>query len=134
MPVGTLVRLRLENENVAFRERLTACVSRLHESALGDVDRVASEICHDIEAAIAEHEKALRSIQEKYNRTHGQTAVLAAAAAVAALMPALAPLLGSAVPFAVAAKYGHDKVAELAEKRALTQSLVGVLAMVKRED
>lgn len=128
----TLSKLRFDNENVAFRKRLAASLSRLHESVLDDVDRVAAEVCHDMEGAIAEHEKELRSVPEKYNRHHGQTAVLAVAAAGAALMPALAPRLGGAAPFALAAKYGHDKVAELAEKRALTQSLVGVLAVANR--
>ena len=42
--------------------------------------------------------------------------------------PALAPFLGSAIPLAVAAKHGYDKISELAEKRALSRSLVGVLA------
>ncbi len=134
IPTDVLAKLRLDNENVAFRERLAASVGRLHESVLGDVDRVAAEVCHDLEGAIAEHDKEMRSIQEKYNRAHGQTAVLAVAAAGAALMPALAPLLGSVAPFALAATYGRAKIAELAEKRALTQSLVGVLAAVKPED
>jgi hypothetical protein len=48
-------------------------------------------------------------------------------------MPALAPLVGVA-PIALAAKYGYDKLAERAEKRKLTQSLVGVLAMTKPKD
>ena len=134
IPADTLAKLRLDNENVAFRERLAASVGRLHESVLEDVDRVAAEVCHDLEEAIAEHEKELRSIQEKYNRVHGHTAVLTVAAAGVALMPALAPLLGCAAPFALAAKYGRNKVAELAEKHALTQSLVGVLALAKPED
>ena len=134
IPADTLVKLRQDNANVAFRELLAASASRLHESALGDVDRTAAEVCHDLEGAIAEHEKELRSIQEKYNRVHGQTAVLAIVAVGAALMPVLAPLLGGAAPLALAAKYGHDKVAELAEKRALTQSLVGVLTVAKPED
>ncbi|MEN8131046.1 MAG: hypothetical protein ABFS45_12795 [Pseudomonadota bacterium] len=134
IPAETLAKLRLDNENVVFRKRLASSVGKLHESVLDDVDRVAAEVCHDLEDAIAEHEKELRSIQEKYNRVHGQTALITVAAAGAALMPSLAPLLGGAAPFALAAKYGHDKVAELAEKRALTQSLVGVLAASKPED
>jgi hypothetical protein len=134
IPPDTLAKLRLDNENVTFRKRLAASVCRLHESDLNDVDRVAAEVCHELEGAIAEHKKELRSIQQKYNRAHGQTAVLAIGAVGAALMPALAPLLGGVAPFALAAKYGHDKVAELAEKRALTQSLVGVLAMAKPDD
>ena len=98
---------------------------------LDDVDRVAAGVCHELESAIAAHEKELRRVQEKYNRVHGQTAVLAVAAAGAALIPALAPFLGGAAPLVLAAKYGHDKVGELAEKRTLTQSLVGVLAAAK---
>jgi acyl carrier protein phosphodiesterase len=132
IPIDTLVNLRRDNENVTFRERLAASVGKLHGSALHDLDRVAAEVCHDLEGAIANHEKELRSIQEKYSRIHGQTAVLGIAAG-AALIPALAPLLSGVAPFALAAKYAHDKVAELAQKRALTQSVVGVLAAAKPE-
>lgn len=134
IPIDTLVRLRLDNENAAFRNRLAAAVGRLHDSALADVNRVAAEVCHSIEEAIVEHEKEMRTLQKKYNRVHGQTAVLALAAAGAALIPALAPFLGSAAPLVLATKYGHDKVAELGEKRTLTQSLVGVLAVTKSKD
>lgn len=134
IPVDTLAKLRLDNENATFRKRLASAVGRLHESVWDDVDRVAAEVCHEIEGAIAEHDKALRTIQEKYNRTHGQTATLAVAAASAALIPALAPLLGTAVPLALAVKYGYDKASELSDKRALTQSLVGILASAERED
>ncbi len=82
---------------------------------------------------LLEHEKELRLVQEKYNRVHGQTAVLAVAAAAGALIPALAPFLGGVAPLALGTKYGHDKIAEFAEKRTLTQSLVGVLAAAKSE-
>ena len=134
VPADTLVKLRLDNENAAFRKRIAAAMERLHDSALADVDRVAAEVCHNIEEALAEHEREMRTLQKKYNRAHGQTAVLALATAGAALIPALAPLLGSAAPLVLAAKYGHDKVAELAEKRTRTQSLVGVLALTKPKD
>lgn len=128
----TLVRLRKNNENVDFRRRLHDAVGRLHESKLGNVDKVAAEVCYELASAITDHEQQQRGIQEKYNRIHGQTAVLAGAAVSAALIPALAPFLGAAVPFALAAKYGRDKVAELAEKHALTQSLVGVLVAARQ--
>ncbi len=45
--------------------------------------------------------------------------------------PALAPFLTTTAPFALITKYGHDKVFELAEKRILTKSLVGVLAAAR---
>jgi hypothetical protein len=134
LSVEALTRLRKDNENVAFRNRLYDSLGNLHQSMLGNVDKVAAEICHELASAIADYEKQQRSIQEKYNRIHGQTAVLAGAVAGAALIPALAPFLGVAAPFALAAKYGRDKVSELAEKRGLTKSLVGVLAAVKSKD
>jgi len=132
IPTNILAKLRVDNENVKFRERLTAAMGRLHETVLGDVDRVAAEVCHELETMIAEHEKELRLIQKKYDRVHGNTAILTLAAAGAALMPALAPFLGSAAPpIMLAAKYGYDKVNELAEKRVLTRSFVGVLTAAK---
>ncbi len=128
-----LVKLRMENENELFRRRLSNSINRLHESNLGNVDQIAAEVCHEIEAAIAEHDRNRRDIQEKYKRIHGQTAVLFIATVGAALIPALAPLLGCVAPFVLVAKYGLNKITELAERRALTQSLVGVLASAKRE-
>ena len=80
IPVETLVDLRRDNENVDFREQLHASVARLHESGLGDINRVAAEVCHDLEQAIAGHEKDLRAIQSKYDRVHGRTAVISLAA------------------------------------------------------
>lgn len=133
LPAEILAQLRLDNENVSFRERLAACVERLHQSVLDDVDQVTAEVCHELEAAIAEHEQDLRSIQEKYHRAHGETAVLAIAAG-AALLPALAPLLGSVAPLALATKYGLDKRRELAEKRDLMRSLIGVLAVAQEDN
>ena len=133
LSIETLARLRENNENVDFRRRLQGVLARLHDSTLGNVDKVAAEICHELTSAIADHEKQQRRLQEKYNRIHGQTAVLAAAAAVAALIPALAPFLGIAAPFALAAKYGRDKIEEIAENRTLTQSLMGVLATARSQ-
>lgn len=131
LSVETLARLRKDNENVVFRNRLYNSLGNLHQSMLGNVDKVAAEICHELSSAITDYEKQQSSIQEKYNLIHGQTAVMAGAVALAALIPSLAPFFGVAAPFAIAAKYGWDKVSELAEKRDLTKSLVGVLAAVK---
>jgi hypothetical protein len=62
------------------------------------------------------------------------TAALTLGAAVAAFIPALAPFLGGAVPLAMAVKYGYDKVAEIAETRALSRSLVDVLAHARPKE
>jgi hypothetical protein len=134
LPSDTLARLRQNNEHVGFRKRLRDALGRLHDSMLSNIDSVAAEICHELASAIADYEKQLRCVQAKYNRIHGQTAVLALAAAGAAFIPSLAPFLGTAAPFALSAKYGRDKIEELAEKRGLTQSLIGVLATVTAEN
>ncbi len=129
LPSDTLAKIRQDNENVSFRKQLFDALGRLHDSTLSNVDKVATEIYHELERAFADHEKQLRSVEEKYNRSHSNTLLLGLAAVGVALMPTLAPFLGSvAAPFALAAKYGKDKIDQLAEKRTLTQSLVGVLA------
>lgn len=133
IPAETLVTLRQENANEAFRSRLSQAFERLRVAEFTDMERVAAEVCHEIDSLVADHDKELRSLREKYRRIHGQTAVLALAGAAAAFIPVLAPFLGSAVPFTIALKYGHDKVAELAEKRSLSRSLVGVLAHARQK-
>jgi len=134
IPCEVLAKLRLNNENAKFRERLSQAVGKLHETALNDVDRVAAEVCREIDSAILEYEHDLRLIQERYDHIHGQTAFLGLASIGAALIPALAPFLGSVAPVALAAKYGFDKINELAEKRALGQSLMGVLATADKNE
>lgn len=131
IPLEAITRLRLDGENEVFRVRLAASIGRLHESDLTNINRVAAEVCHEIDAAIAEHDKELRRIQERYNRRHKQTAAVALAAAGVTLFPTLAPLLGATAPFALAAKYGGDKLEERVDKRTLAHSLVGVLAAAK---
>ena len=133
IPATTLVTLRQRNENEAFRNRLTPAVERLRVAEFTDMERVAAEVCHEIESLVADHDKKLRHLREKYGRIHGQTAALALGATTAAFIPALAPFLGSAIPFAMAVKYGHDKITELAEKRSLSRSLIGVLAHARQK-
>lgn len=129
--INAIVQLRKDNENEAFRHRLSGALNRLSESTLNSVDRVAAEVCREIDGALANHARDMRIIQEKYNRIHGQTTALGIGALGAALMPALSPLLGGAIPLGLAVKYGHDKLAEVQEKRRLTRSFAGVLASVK---
>jgi len=61
VPTEMLVCLRQENANVEFRKRLATATSRLHESCLSDVDKVANEVCHEISSAVQEHENARKS-------------------------------------------------------------------------
>lgn len=132
--MDALIDLRMDNENQEFREALGKAMDRLQASDLNEVDIVAGEICRELDGAIAQHQRDLRKIQERYNRIHGQSLLLGAGGLGVALMPALTPLLGAAAPLALAGKYGFDKMSEFQEKRELTRSLFGVLARAKAAD
>lgn len=131
IPIKTLVELRRDNENLAFREVLTRSVERLQAAQLDDLNKVTTEVCHEISVAIGEHEKQVRAIQEKYKRVHSETALLAGAAVIGAFIPALTPFLGTVAPLALSAKYGADKVNELSDKAKLRRSVIGVLAATR---
>jgi len=129
--VDTVLEPRRMDENAAFRKRLQSAVTRLHESQWNDVDRVASEVCREIADAIAEHDRDLKRVRARYKRLHGQTATMGVAAAGAVLIPSLAPFVGVVAPLALATKYVWDKIGEGAERRAVTKSLLGVLAVAR---
>jgi hypothetical protein len=133
IPADALAGMRRDDDNGKFRQRLASAVARLSESALSDLDRVAAEVCHEIDMAVAEHQRELRAIQAKHARSHAQTAALAVATLGGALMPALAPLLGMAAPVVLAAKYAYDKSNEVSEERARERSLLGVLASARND-
>ena len=132
VPMEALVDLRSRNENSVFRQRLSSCINKLHESTLEEIDKVVNEVCHDISVIIAEHDMQLADIQSRYKRVYGQTAVAAWAAFTALIIPTLAPFIGTTAPFALATKYAWDKIGELSEKRKLSKSLTGVLARAKQ--
>lgn len=133
IPLDALCGLRRNNENSAFRTRVSKAIATLHDASLDDLGRVAAEVCHEVTGLVAEHDKHLREIQSKYARIHGQTAVAAWAAVGAALIPSLAPFVGTAAPLALAGKYVWDKVAEQSDRRRLSRSLMGVLSAAKRD-
>lgn len=128
VPTDALIELRRNGENVQFRDRLLNSFSALHGADLNNIDKVAAEIVTEISRMQAGHDAHIKEIQEKYQAKYGQTAVGAWAAAGAAFIPALAPFIGTAAPFAVAAKYAWDKIAETKERRAVERSLIGVVA------
>lgn len=128
VPIDALIELRRNGENVQFRDRLLKSFNALHGADMSNIDRVAAEMATEISRMQAEHDAHIKEIQEKYQAKYGQTAVGAWAAAGAAFIPALAPFVGTAAPFAVAAKYAWDKIAETSERRAAERSLVGVVA------
>ncbi len=131
VPIEALVELRKNNENAAFRKRMEAMVRTMHDSAIEDSDRVAAEVSRELSSAIADHEREIREVQDRYSRIHGQTAVGAWVALGAVLIPSLAPFLGITAPLAVATKYAWNKIEERTEKKVLSKSLMGVLACAK---
>jgi hypothetical protein len=134
VPIDALVEIRSNNENIGFRKRLENAVARLHESTLEDVDKVAAEVCLEIDHAIAEHQKLIREIDSKYSQKNIKTAGAAIAVAACALVPSLAPFLGPALPFAVATKFGWDAWDRRIEKRTHAKSLLGVLFSARNKD
>ena len=131
VPIQDLARMRADNEHEAFRKRLATSLANLHDSALADVDRVAAELCREIDSGIAEYNKAVRQIESKYASRHGQTLAGAAVAGLGLLVPTLAPFVGPLLPMAVIAKAGWDAWEGFSDKREQSRSLMGVLAIAR---
>ena len=131
VPIDAVVELRKNNENVTFRSRLETIFSRIHETEIGDVDKVVREVLHEIDSALADHERELKEIQSKYQAKHTLTAVASWAELGATILPSIAPFLGTAAPLALAAKYGWDKIEELATKRAKSKSMMGIISSLR---
>ena len=123
-----LVELRRRNENAAFRKLLNEAVGRIRESELTDVDKVASEVCIEIDRAALDHERELKAIQDKYRDKHLGTVLMTIGAAGALIMPSIAPLLGKVGILRLAYKYGFDLYKEEKEVATLSGSLIGFLA------
>ena len=129
-----IVQLRKTNENIAFRRELRDLVNSLPSTKLDNLGYVASEVCSHIEAIISKHEKKMRSIQDKYNAKHKYTALLGVGTLGVTMLPILAPFIGSILPLGLAStsgKYIADKLDETAEKKQLSRSMMGVMALAK---
>lgn len=131
VPMDAIVDLRTRNENIAFRKRLDAAITKLHESTVDDIDKVAAEICMEINQAIADHNQLINEIDSKYAQKHIKTAGAVLATAASALVPSLAPYIGAALPFAIATKFAWDAWDKRVEKQRQGKSLMGVLAATK---
>src|SRR6266568_430824 len=133
VPIPALVDLRKDNENETFRKKLAEYTSSLHESQLGDLDRVAGEVGRGLASLLAAHDKEVRAIERKYRSRHSKTLVGGWVTLSAVLMPTLAPFIGGPVaPVLIAAKYILDKVDEQREKGQAARTLTGVLAGAHR--
>ncbi len=131
VPIDALVEIRKNNENEAFRKRMKGVISGLHESAIADIDRIAAEMAREIDSGIADHNRVVREIDDKFRSKYVQTTGAGVLTGITLLWPSLAPFLGPALPFAVAAKFGWDAWEQYNEKRKASRSLTGVLAVAK---
>jgi hypothetical protein len=131
IPVSMLAKLREDSEHDVFRKMLATTMGNLHASALEDVDKVAGEICREIDAGIARHNRSVREINDKFKASTAQTAVGAVGGGLGLLVPTLAPFLGPIVPLAVLTKLGYDAVTRHIELKKQSRSLMGVLAIAK---
>lgn len=133
IPVSILAKLREDSEHEVFRKMLATATSNLHASALEDVDKVAGEICREIDSGIARYNRSVREINGKFKASTAQTVAGAVGGGLGLLVPALAPFLGSIVPLAALTKLGYDAVTRHIELKKQSRSLIGVLAFAKNK-
>jgi hypothetical protein len=131
IPVSMLAKLREDSEHEVFRKMLATAISDLHASALENVDKVAAEICREIDSGIARYNRSAREINDKFKASTAQTVVGAVGGGLGSLVPALAPFLGPVVPLAALTKLGYDALTRHIELKKQSRSLMGVLAFAK---
>jgi hypothetical protein len=129
--IDALVELRLRGDNETFRSRMREYTVALQGAALHDINRVAAEISRGISSLILEHQNTIREINDKYNRHHVHTALLAGVTIAAAILPTVAPLVGSAAMLAPVGKLIWDIASEELDTRQASRSLMGILADAK---
>jgi hypothetical protein len=134
VPLDSLVELRRNNENENFRKSLRDAVTDLHDAEIEDTDRVAGEICREIDSAIADHNRRMRDTARKNAQANVKWLGSAFVSGLAALVPTLSPYLGAAVPLALASKASWDIYCQRVERRQQSRSLMGVLATVRNPD
>jgi hypothetical protein len=132
VPMSSLVTLRKNNENEAFRRRLSEYTAQLRDADLNNLDRVAADIGRGIAGLLTEHNKEVTRIAETYKLTYLRTLGGGVITAAALFAPALAPIVGALyAPLALAGAYANTKQQELLDKRRASRSLVGILATAR---
>ncbi|OJX81305.1 MAG: hypothetical protein BGO92_09690 [Magnetospirillum sp. 64-120] len=129
-----LIEIRGNNENEAFRKTLRAALTDLQDSALEDTDRVAAEVCREIDSAIADHQRQVRDSERINRRSKVTWAAGLLAAGASSMVPQLAPFLGKILPFGVAAKAAWDLYCVNSDRRRRARSLMGILAVLRDQD
>ncbi|MEN6565300.1 MAG: hypothetical protein ABFC57_03265 [Veillonellales bacterium] len=128
IPVETLVELRQNGENESFRKQLNQYIDVFSSSTLADINHTTKEVSKGIASLLQEHQKTVKSIQEKYQRIYSLTAITGWSTLAASFIPSLAPFLGVAAPLGLIATYGASKYAEIKEQKRLAKSMMGVLS------
>jgi hypothetical protein len=129
--IDALAEMRMNNENESFRERLSKTTSLLAEADLGDMDRVAAEVTRSIGSMVNEHRQEAMKIEDKYKPKYRGMAVKGWLSVGASLVPHLAPLVSVVAPLYLAGQYAQTKTEERRDKRALANSLLGIVATAK---
>lgn len=133
VPVEALVELRRNGENEEFRRRIDSALTRLHDANLDNLDAVTAEITHELRTLIAQHQRDIAAIEDKYRSKHLTSAIGSWATVAGLLLPALGPFLGSpAAPLVLGGKYVYDKLSETGERKRAARSLMGVLASARK--
>jgi len=129
--IDALTEMRMNNENETFREQLSRATSLLTDANLGDMDRVVAEIHRSIGSLVNEHRREAKKIEDKYKPKYSGMAVKGWLSVGAMLIPHLAPLVSVVAPSWLAGHYVQTKAEERREKRALANSLLGIVATAK---
>ena len=129
--ISALVEMRLNNENVHFRNRLSDSTAILRDTDFEDIDRVAAEVATGIGGLLNDYRSAARKLEEKYRRKYAGLAGAGWLSVGAFLIPHLVPLIASVPGLTLAGKYAIEKMEERKEKRELAGSLVGILASAR---
>jgi hypothetical protein len=131
IPATVIADLLQRGENREFRRRLKQFTEQLHSVAPQDLEATTREVMSGINNLIAEHQRDIQDIQNRYAPKY-KNALIMGIVSAATFLPALAPIVGPVAPFlasgGVAAGYVRDKLQERAELEKARASLLGVLA------
>lgn len=133
IPISALTNLREDSEHEVFRKTLGTAMGNLHASALDDIDKVAGEVCREIDAGIARYNRSVREINDKFKASTIQTAVGTIGGGLGLLVPTLAPFMGPIVPMAAITKIGYDAMTRHVELKKQSRTLMGVLAIANNK-
>lgn len=129
--IDALVEMRLNNENMHFRDRLSESTAILRDTDLEDLDRVAAEVSAGIGGLLNDYRSAARMLEQKYRRKYAGLAGVGWLSVSAFFIPHLVPLIESVPGLTLAGKYGLEKMEEQSEKRNLAVSPIGILASAR---